>query len=161
MSNSIDLKQMLGNNDEYVDNTNKIRNLKHSSLIRQNIKDISLLRSKHFDLFESNIEEFKSICNKKNSFLYNNYFDIFNKVTANEIDLNMMDQFLNVLSKIENNDIDQHEGSVMVGEILKRIYIDSALKKGEKLDNINKKEKVVIKKPINISWKQYKNKISP
>ena len=87
--------------------------------------------------------------------------DIFNKVTANEIDLNMMDQFLNVLSKIENNDIDQHEGSVMVGEILKRIYIDSALKKGEKLDNINKKEKVVIKKPINISWKQYKNKISP
>lgn len=161
MSNSIDLKQMLGNNDEYVDNTNKIRNLKHSSLIRQNIKDISLLRSKHFDLFESNIEEFKSICNKKNSFLFNNYFDIFNKVTANEIDLNMMDQFLNVLSKIENNDIDQHEGSVMVGEILKRIYIDSALKKGEKLDDINKKEKIVIKEPINISWKQYKNKITP
>lgn len=161
MSNSIDLKQMLGNNDEYVDNTNKIRNLKHSSLIRQNIKDISLLRSKHFDLFENNIEEFKSICNKKNSFLFNNYFDIFNKVTANEIDLNMMDQFLNVLSKIENNDIDQHEGSVMVGEILKRIYIDSALKKGEKLDDINKKEKIVIKEPINISWKQYKNKITP
>ena len=51
MLNNIDLKQYI-NTDDYVDNTNKIRNLKHSSLIRQNIKDISLLRSKHFDLFE-------------------------------------------------------------------------------------------------------------
>tara|TARA_Y100000992_G_C21251559_1_gene486118 strand:- start:888 stop:1373 length:486 start_codon:yes stop_codon:yes gene_type:complete len=160
MSNSIDLKNMLGNNDEYVDNTDKIRNLKHSSLIRQNIKDISLLRSKHFDLFKNNIEEFKSICNKKNSFLFNNYFDIFNKVAANEIDLNMMDKFLNILTQIENNSIDQHEGSIMIGEILKRIYIDSAIKKGEKLDNINKKEKIINKEPINISWKQYKNKFT-
>jgi hypothetical protein len=31
--------------------------------------------------------------------------------------------------------LDQHEGSFIVGTILKELYIDSALKRGDKLDN--------------------------
>jgi hypothetical protein len=41
---------------------------------------------------------------------------------------------LDILKKIEDGQLDQHEGSFMVGTILKDIYVDSALKKAEKLD---------------------------
>ena len=77
-----------------------------------------------------------------------------------EIDLNIMEKFLEILKKIEDGELDQHNGSVMVGELLKRIYVDSAIKKGEKLDEKYKKEEEVAVEPINISWKQYKNKIN-
>ena len=46
----------------------------------------------------------------------------------------MLNKFLNVLKQIEDGKIDQHEGSYMVGTILKEIYIDSALKKAEKTE---------------------------
>ena len=68
------------------------------------------------------------------SFLYTNYTDIYNKVKNDEIDLPLLNQFLNVLQRIENGEMDQHEGSYFVGKILKEIYIDSALKKADKLD---------------------------
>tara|TARA_B100000900_G_C20501766_1_gene684063 strand:+ start:469 stop:954 length:486 start_codon:yes stop_codon:yes gene_type:complete len=160
MSNSIDIKQIMGNQGDYVDNTNKIRNLKHSNMIKQNMRDISYLRSKHYNLFNNDIESFKQICIEKNNFLFNNYFDIFNKLVNDEIDLNIMDKFLEILKKIEDGELDQHNGSVMVGEILKRIYVDSALKKGEKIDEKYKKPEEEVKEPINISWKQFKNKMN-
>jgi hypothetical protein len=72
----------------------------------------------------------------------------------------MLNKFLNVLKQIEDGKIDQHEGSYMVGTILKEIYIDSALKKAEKTDkkdNKNKKDDKPIK-PVKISWKEYKEK---
>ena len=160
MSNSIDIKQILGNQGDYVDNTNKIRSAKHSSMIKQNMKDISYLRSKHYELYKNDIEAFKEVCIEKNNFLHNNYFDIFNKLVNDEIDLNIMEKFLEILKKIEDGVIDQHNGSVMVGELLKRIYVDSAIKKGEKLDEKYKKEEEVTVEPINISWKQFKNKLN-
>ena len=161
MSNSIDIKQILGNQGDYVDNTNKIRNAKHSSMIKENMRDISIMRSKHYELYKSNIQAFKELCIEKNNFLFNNYFDIFNKIINDEIDLNIMDKFLEILKKIEDGEIDQHNGSVLVGEILKRIYVDSAIRKGEKIDNKYKKEEEEEEEkeePINITWKQFKNK---
>ena len=67
-------------------------------------------------------------------FLYKSYTDIYNKVRKDEIDLNLLNRFLNVLQQIENGEVDQHEGSFIVGTILKEIYIDSALRKSDKLD---------------------------
>jgi hypothetical protein len=46
----------------------------------------------------------------------------------------------------------------MVGTILKQIYVDSALKRGEKLDKIHKSEESQ-PQPILISWKDYKKTI--
>jgi hypothetical protein len=70
----------------------------------------------------------------------------------------LMDKFLNVLERIENGELDQHEGSFIVGTILKELYIDSALKRGEKLD----KEYADTKpKPVegkNISFTQWKRR---
>jgi hypothetical protein len=68
-----------------------------------------------------------------------------------------MNEFLNVLKQIEDGILDQHEGSVRVGELLKELYIDSALKRSDNLDNENPKENIKLKISKDISWKQYKN----
>ena len=69
-----------------------------------------------------------------------------------------MAQMLNVLKQIEEGEVDQHEGSVLVGKILKEIYIDSALKSSENLDKQSKQDEVELVDQIKISWKEYKSK---
>jgi hypothetical protein len=158
MSSNLDLNKYLsGDNSDYVDNTKKLRTAKHSIHIRKNINEIEKLRAETGDLYKTNIEEFKNKCFKRNSFLYNNYFEIFNRVTKGEMNLIIMNQFLNVLQKIEEGEIDQHEGSVKVGELLKELYIDSALRRTNELEKDNPKEVKQYKEAKSISWKQYKN----
>ena len=62
------------------------------------------------------------------------------------------------MKKIENGLLDQHEGSFIVGTLLKELYIDSALKKADKLNEEHEQNnpKVQFKEPNNISWKQFK-----
>ncbi len=50
--------------------------------------------------------------------------------------------------------MDQHEASFEVGKLLKRLYIDSALKKAERIDN-GTKEGIKLKKGKNITWKEF------
>jgi hypothetical protein len=52
----------------------------------------------------------------------------------NELNLSIMMQFVDVLRDIEEGKIDQHEGSYKVGKILKELYIDTALRKEQKLE---------------------------
>ena len=59
-----------------------------------------------------------------------------------------------VLKAIEDGKYDQHEGSVKVGEILKQLYIDSALKGGNQNEKKEKKERK--RKGKKISWAEYK-----
>lgn len=77
-----------------------------------------------------------------------------------EIDLHILTKLLNVLHRIENEKLDQHEGSFEVGKLLKEIYIDSALRKANKQDEIdekNDKKKKAKKLPEKkISWDEYK-----
>ena len=99
------------------------------------------------------------MCIDKCQFLFNNYTDIFNKVKKDEIDLNILVRLLNVLHSIEEGQVDQHEGSFEVGKLLKQIYIDSALKKADKLDEKYSDKKGEQKKPEEkISWKQFKER---
>jgi hypothetical protein len=94
------------------------------------------------------------------SFLFTYYTDIYNKIRKDEIDLIILFKFLGVLERIEKGELDQHEGSFLVGTLLKELYIDSALKRANKLDKLNQNnngsqddESV---EPIEISWKQFK-----
>jgi len=68
-----------------------------------------------------------------------------------------MHKFIGILRNIELGEIDQHEGAYMVGKYLKEIYIDSAMKRGEKLDKeystSSDKSSTVAKE---ISWTEYK-----
>jgi hypothetical protein len=135
------------------DQTGLIRQLKHSQILRDEINNMIVLKSKYKGDDEKIYTESINECN----FLFTYYTDVFNKVRKDEIDISMLHKFLDVLRKIENGELDQHEGSFLVGTILKEMYVDSALKKAEKLDELNEKDKVEPKKAeVNISWKQFK-----
>ena len=149
-------KMIQANNTE--DTTDAIRSVKHSNLIYEDVQQLLALKTKYARLVKSNPNEFDAICTSRCAFLFNHYTDIFNKVKKNEIDLNILNNFLNVLRQIEEGKIDQHEGSFMVGKVLKELYIDSALKKSENLDKKNTKTKTEkVLKPEKITWKQFKD----
>ena len=63
-----------------------------------------------------------------------------------------------MLKQIEDGKVDQHEGSFIVGTLLKELYVDSALKKAEKLDKEHgaEEEKKVVVEPLNVSWSSFK-----
>ena len=151
------LKKLVANS-EAEDNTNYIREFKNSELILENVKKIELLKKKHAALRKKNTGDFEDICKQECELLYNGFTLIFNKIIKDEINLAILFQLIHVLRKIENNEVDQHEGSALVGKILKELYIDSAIRKGEKLDQEHAKESPSSGKPI--SWKEYKTSIS-
>jgi len=98
-----------------------------------------------------------SECISECNFLFTYYTDIFNKIRKDEININILNKFIEILKRIEDGELDQHEGSFAVGTLLKELYIDSALKKSEKLDELNEKERSEPKKAeVNVSWKQFK-----
>jgi hypothetical protein len=134
------------------DQTEFIRTLKHSQIIRNDVNNLILIKSKYRGDENKIHEEGINECN----FIFTYYTDIYNKVRKDEIDIGILNKFLDVLKRIEDGELDQHNGSFLVGSILKELYVDSALKKAEKL-NENDEPKESPKKPeINVSWKQFK-----
>jgi hypothetical protein len=135
------------------DQTDLIRNLKHSQILRNDINNMIMIKAK-YNGDESKISE---ECINECSFLYTYYTDIFNKVKKDEININILNKFLDVLRQIENSELDQHEGSFLVGTLLKELYIDSAIKKAEKLEQLQTESTTLLKGPEkNISWNQFK-----
>ena len=148
----LQLQNMIKTNN-VEDQTDLIRNLKHSQVLRNEINNMIMIKAK----YRGDDEKIAQECMNESNFLFTYYTDIFNKVKKDEIDINLLYKFLDILKKIEEGQLDQHEGSFQVGTILKTIYVDSALKKAEKLDAANEAEKVEPKKAnVNISWKQFK-----
>jgi hypothetical protein len=145
----LDLKKMLKESDAQ-DNTEYIRRVKHSVKIRNDIRVLDKLTK------TLPKEELEIVGKEKASFLYETYPDLFKKIVSEELDLAIMSRLLTVLKLIEDGNVDQHEGSVMVGKILKEMYVDSALKKCKKLDEAQPEpepEPKIEGKPI--SWKQW------
>ena len=63
---------------------------------------------------------------------------------------------LDVLRQIEDGKVDQHEGSVLVGKILKELYVDSALKRCNAINETIDTPETTYADAKTISWKQYK-----
>jgi hypothetical protein len=152
-SERLNLKKLIDKTD-CENNTESIRSLKHSVLIRDDIRKIENLRNT--SKINNSTESFLERCQQEAVFLFNNYTDIFNKVVKNEIDLTIMTKLLTVLKLIEDGKVDQHEGSAMVGKILKELYIDSAIKTADNIDKEYAQEKVEPEEGKPISWKEYK-----
>ncbi len=154
----LDLQSMIKAN-ETEDVTQQIRENKQSNLIRTDIKQMIFLKQKYSRLAKSNPNEFDKICVNQCQFLFNNYTDIFNKIKTDTLNLTIMDKFLNILKRIEDGELDQHEGSYLVGQHLKELYIDSAMRNQQKME-ANERKKKVQKKPTapekNISYKDFK-----
>ena len=155
----LDLANMIKAN-ETDDFTEEIRSKKQSVLIRNDVKQMVFLKNKYARLAKSNHQEFDRMCVSQCSFLFNNYTDLFNKIKNDNLDLRILEKFLDILKKIEDGELDQHEGSYLVGQLLKELYIDSALRVQEKHDANDKKKKVAKKPPRTeekkISYKDFK-----
>lgn len=152
----INLKGLI-NQSDCENNTDQIRRLKHSVKIRDDIRNLEKVQRENAALMQSNPEEYMALCKRECSFLFNNYTEIFNKLMKDELDINIMAKLLVVLKMIEDEKVDQHEGSVLVGKILKEMYVDSAMKRADKLDSEHGEEKPEKNSGKDgISWRDYK-----
>ena len=137
------------------DNTEKIRKLKHSSKIKEQVSIMMDIKKRYSRLDKKTLDKMiDTQCN----WLFTHYFNLFNKLRKDELDIQILGQFVNALKAVEDGDMDQHEASVRVGQILKKLYIDSALKKDKKEEA--RRERQRKKKPVNrkakLTWAQYK-----
>ena len=151
----LQLQKMLKEND-VLDQTKLIRELKHSAIMRKEV-NILLDLLKEYPSDQDTIQMEGMI---QCSFLFNYYTDLFNKIRKSEIDITILFKLIDVLEGIEEKKIDQHEGSYIVGTLLKKIYVDSALRKADMLDKqhgSDEKESAPAPEPISISWKEYKH----
>lgn len=151
----LNLKKMI-NESECDDNTDNIRRLKHSVLMRDDIRKIDTLTNTHSEMKNTNISAFTELCQTECSFLYTNYTDIFHKLIKDELDLTIMTKLLTILKMIEDEKVDQHEGSVMVGKILKEMYVDSATRELNHLNEQRDGERVPPSTGEKISWNEFK-----
>jgi hypothetical protein len=144
-------KMIAVNNVE--DTTDLIRKLKHSHILRQDVNNLIMLKAKHLNDPDALQLEAMSDCN----FLFTYYTDIYNKIKKDEIDLKILFSAFDTLQDIEDGKIDQHEGAYKFGMLLKKIYVDSALKKAEKLNATTGEVEPEYKGPqVEISWHQFK-----
>lgn len=151
----LNLKKLM-NELDYEDNTDTIRNLKHSVKIRD---DVRLLEELKCDYSHLSAEEFFLLAQDKCSFLYNNYMDLFARLLKGELDVVILTKMLIVLKLIEDEKLDQQEGSVMVGKYLKELYLDSAVRRADNIDKLRDEERVAPVEGKSISWSEYKKSI--
>ena len=137
--------------------TQNIREERNSVRIYRDVQTMLKLKVNYARLRKSNKDQFKKMAINKCNFLYTNFTNIFHRLFKDELNLKILYQMIQVLEKIELGKIDQHEGSFMVGDILKKLYIDSALKKEAKTEKNKKNKKVEKKIPTKkMSWKDFK-----
>ncbi len=104
------LDELKKGNEQYVDNTDNLRKLKNSTLIKNDVAII--LKHKHNNTL--NIDSLKDEC----SFLYNNYQSIFDKlVNCNDWDIKILFKFIKKLEDIENSVCNQDEASYEIGTL--------------------------------------------
>ncbi len=134
--------------------TDKIRTLKHSQKIQQDVEQMLRLQKDYKRLDFKTLEK---MIRKQCNFLYTNYFNLFNRLLKKELDLSILRRLILALKKVEDGELDQHEASVHVGEILKKLYIDSAVRKQKKIEEKDThKTKKVMRKVKKITWEDYK-----
>lgn len=156
-SQRLQLQNMIKTNN-VEDQTELIRNLKHSGILRNEVNNMIMIKA----LYRDEPDKLNIECINECGFLFTYYTEIFNKIKKDEIDISILTKFIDVLREIEEGTLDQHSGSFMVGTLLKELYIDSALKKSSKLDEEEKERerKDLVKAPVlepkNVSWHEFK-----
>tara|TARA_B110000046_G_scaffold177578_2_gene204542 strand:+ start:329 stop:829 length:501 start_codon:yes stop_codon:yes gene_type:complete len=155
-SERLDLEKMVKEYDA-VDNTTRIRELKHSGKIKDNVERLVNLKKKYSRMILTDKTKFEQLAVSHCNFLFNNYTNIFNKLLKDELNVGIMYKFIDILREIEEGETDQHSASANVGKILKELYIDSALRREKKFEEGEDGKVKKERKPVNnISWAKYK-----
>lgn len=144
----LQLQKMISENN-VLDQTDLIRQLKHSHKFHEEINRMLLSKKKN----NNDAEKVHLECMSECPFMFTYYTEIYNKIRKDEIDLSILFKFVEVLQSIEEGQLDQHEASFTIGTLLKELYIDSALRKADKLNQIETEPK---KEHLKVSWKQFK-----
>ena len=144
-SQRLKLQEMIDTNNT-INNTGEIRKLKHSSLIRQDVIKIQEIKQ---ELNTDNYKTLDTALQSKCFFIFKNYTIIYNKLLKNNLDVNILYKFLDLLESVENGIQDQHEASYEIGMLLKKIYID------KQIDDSPQNNFIVPAK--NITWNEYYN----
>jgi hypothetical protein len=152
--NTIEKKQLedIVNKNDYENNTDKLRELKQSANIKKDIVTMQKLKLTHSKMREIEPDKFSQLCSSQCYYLFNHYNFIYKKLFNDEISPELLNQIVGTLEQIEFGNIDQHEGSVIVGKLLKKIYIDTKVKD----EPTNPSEENLVQ-PLKVSWKDYKS----
>jgi hypothetical protein len=143
----LQLSELMKENNT-VDNTEMIRDLRHSKKIRKCVEMIEKIKIENP---KADLKTLDNLCMEPASFLFRNYTVIYNKLLRNQIDINMLYVFLDKLKQIENGKLTQQEAAYDIGMILRQMYVDPRLKDLEK-----QKEPDYLKGKA-ISWNEFKN----
>jgi hypothetical protein len=152
-NDKVQLRQMIEKNN-VVDKTEQIRELKHSAKIREDIIALIQLKKDYAELLQTDKESFEKISVQKCRFLFFHYMELYNLILKESMDLKILDKLIDVLGRIENNELDQHEGSFLVGTYLKEIYIDGKLAESKRADELYPSVPRV--DPKKIAWSEFK-----
>jgi hypothetical protein len=149
------LKKMIETNNT-EDHTEHIRDVQHSSSIRKALHTFLKLKLEHHELWKNEKQQFEDIVLREDPFLFHNYYQIHMTLLKDQVDTTIMLKLLAVLEKIEKGELDQHEGSFVVGKLLKEVYIDGTIKNLEKLDDLSEQAKLPLNQGTPITWKEFK-----
>jgi hypothetical protein len=156
----MDLKRVMANSTDYQDNTAYIRASKHSRQMSADVRKIELLAQNNGVLRDTDLPAFTELAKQKCPFLFSRYTDIFNRLVAGTIDISTMYEVLRILRMIEDGEVEQEEGSLLVGRVLKKLYVDSAVRAADKLASRDSysgpNKKVLSTTELAFSWKDYK-----
>jgi hypothetical protein len=130
------------------DNTDKIRNNKHSGEIRRCVQHITDLKREHPEYTKQQLEDEVL---QEAGFLFFHYFDIYNLVIK-QTDLTVLNQLLEVLGRVESGECDQHEGSFLVGKFLKELYIDDIIRRSDNQPESSPRPAA----SLDVTWSQFK-----
>ena len=123
------LNELLKDNDDFIDNTELIRELKHSELLKLNVEKLIIFKQTNKKLLESDKEKYDNLLKEECFFLFSNYSDIFKKLKEDDMNISVMFKMIDIYKEIEDGKLDQNEASFKLGTLLKEIYVDKAIAK--------------------------------
>jgi hypothetical protein len=147
-------KAIEGFQDEYQDNTDYLRQERRSIILRNEVLHMERLKRNYSGNRYG--DEFAELCKRECNYLFTHYSIVFNKMLKDVLDLTLFFRVLDTLRKIEDGEINQEEGSVLIGKLFADIYLDSARREGEQRDALYADEHTDAFEGKAISWKQFK-----
>ena len=135
------------------DNTQIIREKRHSGRIRRDVGIIEELLAQVPALSDEQVDD---VASRRCGFLFANYTDIYNRLRKRQLDTKLLHKFIDALQDVEEGREDQHSASFQVGKILKEIYVDSALKRQAAIDEKDADMQDPPKEPEAVTWREFK-----
>ena len=148
----VKIQELITNQTDYVDNTNDIRERKASEQLLGEIRRFEEFEKKNQKLKKDNFVQYVEKCKTICPYLNVHFNGVFNYLLKENINYDIMAQFLYVLKMIEDGKMTQQDGSGAIGKILGQIYLDPAVQAKEAITST----KEDTPPPLEIGWKSYK-----